>query len=82
MAAAHAYCDALEDEAAAELQAARLLRAAVKIGAIVARPVGPSGSDPAWSETGDRYLVRLFRDFLFHQVRGGGNMVERRTIER
>jgi hypothetical protein len=24
--------------------------------------------DPSWSETGDRYLIKLFRDYLFHQV--------------
>ena len=24
--------------------------------------------DPSWSETGDRYLLKLFRDYLFHQV--------------
>lgn len=24
--------------------------------------------DPSWSETGDRYLIKLFRDHLFHQV--------------
>ena len=24
--------------------------------------------DPNWAETGDRYLLKLFRDYLFHQV--------------
>lgn len=28
--------------------------------------------DPAWSETGDRYLLKLFRDHLFHQVTEAG----------
>ena len=28
--------------------------------------------DPMWSETGDRYLLKLFRDFLFHQVGAEG----------
>lgn len=28
--------------------------------------------DPAWSETGDRYLLKLFRDHLFHQVSEAG----------
>lgn len=31
--------------------------------------------DPAWSETGDRYLLKLFRDYLFHQVDEEGNPV-------
>lgn len=28
-----------------------------------------------WSETGDRYIVSLFRDYVFHQVDEGGNPV-------
>lgn len=24
--------------------------------------------DVQWSETGDRYMLKLFRDYLFHQV--------------
>ena len=28
--------------------------------------------DPSWSETGDRYLFKLFRDYLFHQVSDTG----------
>ena len=26
--------------------------------------------DPQWSETGDRYILKLFRDYLFHQQAG------------
>ncbi len=28
--------------------------------------------DPRWSETGDRYVVKLFRDFVFHSVNEQG----------
>jgi len=28
--------------------------------------------DTSWSETGDRYLLKLFRDYLFHQVTADG----------
>lgn len=28
--------------------------------------------DQSWSETGDRYLLKLFRDYLFHQVTEDG----------
>lgn len=28
--------------------------------------------DPTWSETGDRYLLKLFRDYVFHQVSESG----------
>ena len=31
--------------------------------------------DARWSETGDRYLLKLFRDFVFHQVDDQGNPV-------
>lgn len=24
--------------------------------------------EPRWSEMGDRYVVKLFRDFVFHQL--------------
>jgi hypothetical protein len=29
--------------------------------------------EPRWSEMGDRYVVKLFRDFVFHQVDEDGN---------
>lgn len=28
--------------------------------------------DCTWSETGDRYMLKLFRDFLFHSVTEDG----------
>ena len=28
--------------------------------------------DTQWSETGDRYLLKLFRDFVFHQTDEAG----------
>lgn len=28
--------------------------------------------DPSWAENGDRYLIKLFRDHLFHQVTENG----------
>jgi PAB-dependent poly(A)-specific ribonuclease subunit 3 len=28
--------------------------------------------DPTWAETGDRYLLKLFRDYIFHQVTADG----------
>lgn len=31
--------------------------------------------DPRWSETGDRYIIKLFRDYLFHQVGQDGRPV-------
>jgi PAB-dependent poly(A)-specific ribonuclease subunit 3 len=31
--------------------------------------------DPTWSETGDRYLLKLFRDYVFHQVSESGQPI-------
>lgn len=31
--------------------------------------------DPRWSETGDRYIVKLFRDLVFHSVDEAGRPV-------
>lgn len=31
--------------------------------------------EPRWSETGDRYIIKLFRDYVFHQVDESGNPV-------
>ena len=29
----------------------------------------------AWSETGDRYILKLFRDFIFHSVGFNGEPI-------
>ena len=29
--------------------------------------------DLQWSETGDRYMLKLFRDYIFHQITPNGN---------
>lgn len=45
----------------------RLFRVMAKLGFINERP--EYRNNPQWSETGDRYLLKLFRDFVFHQQR-------------
>ena len=42
-----------------------------KLGVINERP--EFGVGAGWSETGDRYLLKLFRDHLFHQVTDTGS---------
>lgn len=66
----HAYTDGLEAELSKELENGRLFRLMVKLGFINERP--EFEMDPSWSETGDRYLLKLFRDFVFHQVYDDG----------
>jgi len=65
--------DKLEHELSGELENARLVRLLCKFGFINERP--EFARDQRWSETGDRYIVKLFRDYVFHQVDEMGNPV-------
>lgn len=48
----------------------KLFRLLVKLSMINDRP--ELRLDPSWSETGDRYMLKLFREYLFHQVTEDG----------
>lgn len=67
----------LQDETTAylgrELENGRLFRLAAKLGVINERP--EFDGDPNWSETGERYTLKLFRDYVFHQVDAAGNPI-------
>jgi len=65
------HIDYQEAELAKEIQNGRLFRLLVKMGFINERP--EFDHDPRWAETGDRYLVKLFRDFVFHQQHHDGS---------
>ncbi|EPB86185.1 hypothetical protein HMPREF1544_06997 [Mucor circinelloides 1006PhL] len=67
------YNDELESELSRELENGRLVRLMAKMGFINERP--EFDMDPGWSETGDRYLIKLFRDYVFHQVDENGRPV-------
>jgi len=56
--------DYLENELRHELQNGRLFRLMVKLGFVTERP------DDDWSSTGDRYMLSLFRDLVFHSQVG------------
>eukprot|EP00027_Filamoeba_sp_ATCC50430_P018522 CAMPEP_0168565566 /NCGR_PEP_ID=MMETSP0413-20121227/13917_1 /TAXON_ID=136452 /ORGANISM="Filamoeba nolandi, Strain NC-AS-23-1" /LENGTH=657 /DNA_ID=CAMNT_0008597453 /DNA_START=148 /DNA_END=2121 /DNA_ORIENTATION=- len=71
--ALHDYNDNLESDLAKEYENGRLFRMLVKLGFINERP--EFDMDPSWSETGDRYLLKLFRDYVFHQVYEDGSPV-------
>ncbi|XP_041054751.1 PAN2-PAN3 deadenylation complex subunit PAN3 isoform X2 [Carcharodon carcharias] len=62
--------DVIEDDLMKEVQNGRLFRLLAKLGTINERP--EFQKDPTWSETGDRYLLKLFRDHLFHQLTEAG----------
>lgn len=63
--------DRLEGELMSELENGRLVRLLCKFGFINERP--EFARDSRWSETGDRYIIKLFRDYVFHQVDENGN---------
>ncbi|KAI0077690.1 hypothetical protein K474DRAFT_1063340 [Panus rudis PR-1116 ss-1] len=65
--------DRFEGEFMSELENGRLVRLLCKFGFINERP--EFGLDPRWSETGDKYIVKLFRDYVFHQVDEHGRPV-------
>eukprot|EP01133_Synstelium_polycarpum_P011980 gene11980-13983_t len=69
----HTYTDDLETELTKEIENGRLFRMLVKLGFVNERPT--FDMDPRWSETGDRYLLKLFRDYVFHQVYDDGTPV-------
>lgn len=45
------------------------------MGWALADECGRFAREPRWSETGDRYIIKLFRDYTFHQVDEQGNPV-------
>ncbi|CAF0834219.1 unnamed protein product [Rotaria sp. Silwood1] len=62
----HVRGDILENELAKELDCGRLFRLICKLDALLERP--EHSMNQVWSETGDRYILKLFRDFVFHAV--------------
>ncbi|KNZ47039.1 hypothetical protein VP01_672g2 [Puccinia sorghi] len=59
-----------------KLENGRLVRLMVKLGFINERPEYVLfDHDPNWSETSERYLLKLFRDYVFHQVDSQGKPV-------
>jgi len=56
-----------------EIENGRLVRLLVRLGFINERP--EFDMDTQWAETGDRYLLKLFRDYVFHQVDDNGDPV-------
>lgn len=61
-----AYSSVLEGEVSKELHNGRLFRLATKLEFVIDRP--EQADDPRWSDTGDRFLLKLLKDYIFHQV--------------
>lgn len=66
---AMAATDSLHSLLRNEYENSRILRLMLKLGFINERPTDPHNTMlPNWSETGDQYVLKLFRDHVFHQV--------------
>jgi PAB-dependent poly(A)-specific ribonuclease subunit 3 len=65
--------DNLHSEFSRELENGRLFRLMAKLNFINERP--EYEHDPHWSENGDRFFLKLFRDYVFHQVDAQNNPV-------
>ncbi|CAI5444648.1 unnamed protein product [Caenorhabditis angaria] len=62
--------DCLEAELCRELENGRLFRLLCKLNTVLER--AEHNGDENWSETGDRFMLKLFRDYVFHQVTDQG----------
>jgi PAB-dependent poly(A)-specific ribonuclease subunit 3 len=81
--------DTLTNTLGRELESSRMARLLIKLNMINERPEldasqsmsgnmpGSNGANPssAWAETGERYYLKLFRDYVFHQVDANGHPV-------
>ncbi|KAI6220364.1 PAN2-PAN3 deadenylation complex subunit PAN3 [Aphelenchoides fujianensis] len=64
--------DMLENDLCKELQNGRLFRLLGMLSTVCDRNLP---KEPYWSETSERYMLKLFRDYVFHQVDGYGRPV-------
>ncbi|KAI7974299.1 hypothetical protein EIK77_008482 [Talaromyces pinophilus] len=65
--------DQLTSDLSRELENGRLVRLITKLNFINERP--EYEHDRQWSENGERYFLKLFRDYVFHQVDAQNNAV-------
>lgn len=63
--------DTMTVEMCKEIENGRISRFLIKLNTVVERT--QLMGDTRWAETGDRYLLKLFRDFVFHQVDDDGH---------
>ena len=66
----NANVDSYHSNLRCEYENGRLMRLLLKLGFVNERP--EYIASPQWGDTGDRHILRLFRDFVFHQRMGDG----------
>jgi len=57
----YAAVDDLEGHLSHEYESGRLFRLSMKLAQVTERPEAQDGQDPAWAETGNRYILKLFQ---------------------
>lgn len=70
---AHGCIDEMHGALAGIYESGRAMRLLLKLAFVNERP--EFGIDKNWSESGDCYILKLFRDFVFHQADGAGRPV-------
>ncbi|KAK5091295.1 PAB-dependent poly(A)-specific ribonuclease subunit 3 [Lithohypha guttulata] len=65
--------DSLHGDLAREVENARLVRLLTKLNFINERP--EFEHDRQWAENGERFFLKLFRDYVFHQVDAQGHPI-------
>ncbi|SPO03808.1 related to poly(A)-specific ribonuclease [Cephalotrichum gorgonifer] len=65
--------DSLRSELSTSLESDRIARLLMKLAIVNERP--DFNGDTEWSENGDRYTLKLFRDYVFHQVDANGHPI-------
>lgn len=76
---AYLWGDMIEGELEKEVENGRLFRLMCKLGSVNERPhlsSSVSNHDQSWAESGDRFLIRMFRAYLFRQVQDGQSWLE------
>ncbi|PYI23074.1 PAB-dependent poly(A)-specific ribonuclease subunit pan3 [Aspergillus japonicus CBS 114.51] len=63
--------DQLTSDLSRELENGRLVRLMTKLNLVNERP--EYDHDRQWAETGERYFLKIFRDYVFHQVDAQGD---------
>jgi PAB-dependent poly(A)-specific ribonuclease subunit 3 len=66
MDAYHAITDTMDETLSTEFESSRVLRLMMKLAFVNERP--EFGVDPRWSESGDNYVLKLFRDYGRSQI--------------
>jgi len=60
------------ERALKEAENSKLYRLVCKLGTINERPDKMNKTQSTWADTGDRYMLKLFRDYVFHQQTESG----------